>query len=447
MQFKRVLGMIEMLVDQNIEKSPIQKVLRSFDLVPSKEEYAALEKVAKEFVAKLESAIRKKKIGAEVFLGGSFAKRTMVKKEVHDIDVYVRFDWRYEDLSSYLEKIVREAFGKLKHFRIEKIHGSRDYFRILLSDALAFEIIPVLAIKHPREARNVMDLSYFHVRYFKKFVKKNTHLNAEVALAKTFCRAQGVYGAESYIHGFSGYALECLILYYGSFVKMLRELAKVKERKVLDLEKQYSKKESPLIFMNESKLQSPIVLIDPTWRERNALAALNLESFEVFQKAVRAFLARPSISYFTFHPVHRKSLEPLARAKKAEILHLHLTTDKQPGDIAGTKLKKFSEFFSHELSREFYVFTHVFQYDNQEHAEVFYVVKAKKKIVQIGPPMYLEKHVAAFRKQHKQVFEKNGFLHAYVKTSPDVQSFLKKFRKSSKRKIDEMHIMGMKILE
>ncbi len=440
MQFKRVLGVFDHFLELEKAPSNVSQFLKKLDFAPAKEDYVLLEKTSKEVVEALSKAIRKKKIGAEVFVGGSFAKRTMVKKESHDVDVYIRFDWRYEDLSPLLEKIVREAFGKRKTLCIEKIHGSRDYFRVFFSEHLAFEIIPVLAIKHPRESRNVTDLSFFHVRYFKRVVKKNERFNAEVALAKTFCRAHGVYGAESYIHGFSGYALECLIQYYGSFLKMLRALVKVKDRIIIDLEKQYTKKESPLILMNESKLQSPVVLIDTTWRERNALAALSLESFEVFQKAARAFLKHPQKSFFAFHPVNRKSLEPFAKAKKAEILHVRFTTDKQPGDIAGTKLKKFFEFLGHELSKEFEVFTHVFQYDDQEHAEVFYVVKAKKEIVRIGPPVNLENHAKAFRKEHRQVFEKNGFLHTYVRTAPNVRVFLEYFRKHSSDKIKAMHI-------
>ncbi len=443
MQFKRVLGLFEGILDNEVHTGNVASFLKSLDYAPSEEDYSTLEEKGREIVDKLESVIKKKKIGAEVFLGGSFAKRTMVKKDIHDIDIYVRFDWRYGDLSSILEKIVNSSFGKRKNQVVEKIHGSRDYFKVIFSDSLTFEIIPVLSIKHPRESRNVTDLSYFHVKYFKKFAKKQKQFNGEVALAKTFCRAHGVYGAESYIQGFSGYALECLIAHYGSFLKMLRSLVKVKDRMIIDLEKQYSKKESPLILMNESKLMSPIVLIDPTWRERNALAALSKESFEVFQKAAREFLAHPRKSDFVFHPVSRKSFDNIAHKKKAEILHLNFKTDKQAGDIAGTKLKKFFTFFGNELTKEFDVFSHIFQYNEKENAEVFYIVKAKKEIVEIGPPVNLAKHAKAFRKCHKQVFEKNGFLHTYVKTAPSARAFLEHFRKNSSKKMEDMHIIGI----
>ncbi|MBM3233280.1 hypothetical protein FJZ18_03900 [Candidatus Pacearchaeota archaeon] len=445
MQFKRYVGETIRLKEKYGKN--IGQVVKGLDLTPIENQYKWLEEESKKVVEKLKISLRKNKIGAEVFLGGSFAKRTMVKKQVHDIDVYVRFDQRYEELSSILERVVHNAFGKNRDIKIDKIHGSRDYFRLNFSSYLSFEIIPVISIKHPREARNVTDLSYFHVKYFKKYIARHPEFNNEVALAKTFCRAQGVYGAESYIQGFSGYALECLILYYGSFLKMIRALSKAEKRIVIDPEKQYGKKDNLLILMNESKLQSPIILIDPTWKERNALAALSRESFEVFKKAAGEFIRRPSKEYFIFHAIDKKELEKLALENKAELLHLNISTDKQAGDIAGTKLKKFFEFLSLELIKEFEIFSKAFQYDCDESAEIYFVLKAKKEIVKIGPPLKMEKHANAFRKEHKNVFKKNGFLHARVKTSGSARECINKFLKTSWKKMKEMSITGIKILD
>ena len=50
--------------------------------------------------------------------------------------------------------------------------------------------------------------------------------------------------------------------------------------------------------MNSSKLTSPIILVDPTYKQRNALAALSEETFEKFKQASKKFLKNPSIKYF-----------------------------------------------------------------------------------------------------------------------------------------------------
>ena len=54
----------------------------------------------------------------------------------------------------------------------------------------------------------------------------------EIRLAKAFCHANGCYGAESYIKGFSGYALELLVYHYGSFQKFVKAITKLIKTKI-----------------------------------------------------------------------------------------------------------------------------------------------------------------------------------------------------------------------
>ena len=48
-----------------------------------------------------------------------------------------------------------------------------------------------------------------------------------IRIAKAFCHANNSYGAESYINGFSGYALELLVYYYGSFLKFIKGIIQI----------------------------------------------------------------------------------------------------------------------------------------------------------------------------------------------------------------------------
>ena len=206
----------------------------------------AIEKKAEEFVSELEKAKRKKKIKADIFIGGSLAKKTILKRKEYDIDIFVRFDKKYKDdgISDLLDRMIR---GK-------RIHGSRDYFQVE-KGGIIFEIIPVIKVNKAKEARNVTDLSFFHVKYVTNKIKKKPKLSNEIMLAKHFCYAQKCYGAESYIKGFSGYALELLIVYYKGFVNFLRNMAKSKEQIVIDPEKHYKNKEDILNSLNEAKLK------------------------------------------------------------------------------------------------------------------------------------------------------------------------------------------------
>ena len=413
---------------------------------PSEEDVAELTNLSKNFIDELNSILIKSGIEAEAFVGGSFAKGTLVKKEKYDVDVFVRFDWKYDDISNLLEKPAKKVSKKF-NLELERLHGSRDYFRAKLKNKPSyFELVPVTKIKKIHEERNVTDLSYFHVSYVRKKAKD---LKDEILLAKRFFHAQKIYGAESYIQGFSGYALECLIIHFGSFEKMLKELIKVKigERLVIDIEKAYGKKEKVFIEMNDARLHSPVILVDPTYKERNALAALNEETFEKFQRVAKQFLKKPSKNYFIEKEIDEEKLEKLAKRKGAELLKINIRTNKQKGDIAGTKLKKFARVLEKEIDRYFKVLGSEFDYDDKQSAINYLIVKSRKEVIRIGPPLLLKKHVRAFKKEHMNTYEKNKSIHAKIKINFGAKEFIDSWSKqrANKNMMKEMGITKLKI--
>jgi tRNA nucleotidyltransferase (CCA-adding enzyme) len=398
-----------------------------------------LNEETKKIINALNKEIASMKIVAEVFIGGSFAKGTLLKKGEYDIDVYVRFDRKLKDISVNLEKVVNNV-GKEINILFKKVHGSRDYFRLEKRNNLTFEIIPVCKIRKPEEARNVTDLSYFHVHYVKRKLKNNG-VRDEILLAKKFCLAQRIYGAEDYIRGFSGYGLECLVIHYKTFSKMLRELVKVDDRLVIDSEKLYKNKNDVLFSLNESKLQSPVILVDPTWKERNALSALSRESFKKFQESARRFLDKPTGRFFEVKELDIDKLKKI----RGEFIHLKFRTDRQEGDIAGTKMKKFSRYLEGELRKYFDIVRNVFVYSSGQNSDFYLVVKPKKEVVKLGPPVKMVEHVKAFKKKNKNFFVKGKFLCSKELVNFSANSFLRRFFKDRERKLEEMGIVGVEI--
>ena len=415
-------------------------------LLPAAEALKKVRQATEYFLDALEKQLERKHIDADVFVGGSFAKGTFIKADKYDVDVFIRFDWKYEQLSELLEPVLRNV-AKDRGLKVEKIHGSRDYFKVFNEDSQGyFEVIPVTRIKKPQEERNVTDLSYFHVPYVKKYIKG---LEYQVGLAKQFFKAQGVYGAETYVKGFSGYTVELLIIHYNSFLKMLRSLVKIDDSKrvVIDLAKHYKNKNEIFIQLNEAKLHSPIILIDPTYKERNALAALSHETFAKLQKSARDFLIRPSLEYFVKKPLNVELLRRRASRKKLEFINLVLETDKQAGDIAGTKLKKFSEMLVEDLNVYFNVKEDYFSYSGDQSAELCVMAKSRDEIIRIGPPLIMKKHVAHFKSEHMNTFVKGKFIHARIAVTFNLRSYLDVWQKANEKKIQEMHITAMKILD
>jgi len=420
----------------NIQKVILEqvKLLRPDELVIKE-----LKKKSKIFVDRLNEEIIKSKISADVFVGGSFAKGTLLKSDNYDVDIFVRFDWKYENLSEILEKLLNNVSKDLE-IRIEKVHGSRDYFMIYMDEIKGyFEIIPVIKIKKAREERNVTDLTYFHGPYIKKRI---IGLEDQVRLAKKFLKAQEVYGAETYVKGFSGYAVELLIIKYKSFIKMLRELVKVNsnKRRVIDLEKHYKNPNEVFIQLNESKIRSPIILIDPTYKERNALAALSHEAFEKFCKSARLFLKKPSAKFFEKKETNIEKIRLSAKTKNLDFLSLNISTNKQPGDIAGTKLKKFFDFLLTEINSTFLVKESYFKYDSGNTGFGYILAKSRKELIRIGPPLIMKKAVANFKNKHLSTFEKNRHIHAKIEVKFNLKEFIDSWILGSKTLLEQMTI-------
>jgi len=132
---------------------------------PDAEELKNIKNTAKGFCEGLKKKLNKKKIKADVFIGGSLAKNTLVKKdkydtekissisqtpnsskEVYDVDIFVRFDKKYND------KNISEILGRVLS-GAKKVHGSRDYYKTAVNNII-IEVVPVLKINNPQQAQN-----------------------------------------------------------------------------------------------------------------------------------------------------------------------------------------------------------------------------------------------------------------------------------------------------
>tara|TARA_Y100000034_G_scaffold135550_1_gene207955 strand:+ start:4263 stop:5537 length:1275 start_codon:yes stop_codon:yes gene_type:complete len=418
----------------------VKGVLKKVDFSPSKEEFKDLKREVSSIVKELKKGINNLGIKASVFVGGSYAKGTLLKEKEYDVDVFVRFERDDGRISEDLARILKRAVKE----KVRKVHGSRDYFSISIDDK-KIEVIPVLKIKKPIDAKNVTDISYFHVNYIRKKAKKS--LLKDVMMAKKFFKASKVYGAESYIQGFSGYSIEILTLHYGGFEKMIRALAKLDagKKNVIDPEKMYKNRAEALIDLNESKVGGPIVLVDPTWRERNALAALNKESFVKLQDRIKKFLKKPSVDYFIEKGFNRSTFSKKAKGKNMEFLELEIETKRQEGDIAGTKMKKFARILVDELDSHFCVKNKEFVYVGGKTSLLFLILEKRENLIIVGPEIGMAKHALEFRKKHKKVFVKKGKLHAKKRNMHSGKRFIEDWKKSYGKKIKDMGISGLKV--
>ncbi|MFH1591857.1 MAG: CCA tRNA nucleotidyltransferase [Candidatus Woesearchaeota archaeon] len=351
---------------------------------PTKGEFNEIKKL-------VNSVLKEIKIkDAKPVVGGSFAKDTWLSG-IHDIDIFVKFNYKkYKDRSKKIDGLLYKGIKKLKP---KRLHGSRDYFQIK-KGKLTFEIVPILDIRKASQAVNITDVSPLHALWVKKH-----KLHNDIRLSKAFARAHHVYGAETHIRGFSGYVLEILTIYYGGFMKFVRGVSKWKGKTVIDPEKLLKK---PLKELNTSKISSPLVLVDPVDKARNAAAVVSKEKYDTLIKAAKLFLKNPSERYFLLKeekiPKNAIAIEIKPKKGKSDVvagkLFALFNKIKRQIKLEGFGLKKSGFIFDGKA-----VFWFVFKSNKlSEYKEIR------------GPPLKLKKHVEQFRKKHKKTVVKKGFV-------------------------------------
>ncbi|MCX6742326.1 MAG: nucleotidyltransferase domain-containing protein [Candidatus Pacearchaeota archaeon] len=393
-----------------------------------------------------------RKIGAKLFIGGSLAKNTLIKKEKnYDVDVFVLFDYKkYKTKSNQISQILENVLKK-KKINYQELKGSRNYFQIPFNNII-IEVVPILEIKNVKEALNITDISPLHVTYITKKEKKtkNNKLSDEIKLAKSFCYAHDCYGAESYVNGFSGYALEVLVSTYGSFLKFISASMKwsVNKKTIIDPERYYKSDKKILEEINESKKISPLILIDPVQKERNVTAALGQETLEKFIAACKSFFAKPSEKHFVKERIDVNSFYHQALKQKARFYIITVKSTKDKVDIAGAKLKKFYEFFIYSLKRAgFSIIKCNFDFDERTlDARFYFILKdPEKEYIIKGPPVNIDKkHTEAFKYKWQNVFIKDKRLYAKAKRElVSFEIFFNKFKNNDM--IKEMSIESIKL--
>ncbi len=382
------------------------------EIKPDKEERRKIKKKIDSFLERLNKGLK----DAKAVLGGSGAKGTWLRG-VHDADVFVQFNYaKYKDkedkLSDLLEKHLKKKFDG-----VNRIHGSRDYFQID-KQGFIFEVVPVLKISKSEKAVNITDVSPLHA----KWVRKHKKYADDIRLMKKFCRAQRIYGAESYINGFSGYICEILAIHYKGFVSLLRAAAKWKDEEVIDIEKHYRNKLQVKMGINKSKQQGPLLLVDPVQKDRNAAAALSKDNYDLFRKAASEFLKKPSKEFFEEKRIDLQEMKKIYPEKKI------ITAEAKPldgkKDVVGSKLIKVLEHIERKMEKAgFEVIDMVWEWNGKA---MFYIVLEEEKLegykTKEGPPVKIKKHSEKFKKIYRgKTFVKAGKLYARVR---------RKFRKA-----------------
>jgi tRNA nucleotidyltransferase (CCA-adding enzyme) len=366
----------------------LKKVLK--EITPSKEESKKLKILAKKTLSLAGKGARKYK--AKVILAGSATRDTWLpgKKE---FDVFVIFPEKLsvKKLEELGLKIGKDVISKLNgRYTIE--YAQHPYVSGLVDDT-DIDIVPCYGVKSAEKLKSAVDRTPFHVKYIdKKLLKK---AKGDVRLFKQFCRANGIYGADTKTEGFSGYVCELLIIKYKKFVNLLKAVIDWKPGEIVDIEKVYSGKDIPKLkkmFWNQI-----LILIDPTDKNRNTAAAVSVKNFFKLKKIAREFLQKPTIDFFFERKLQSLIEEELILnqiKRRTELILVKFNTPKVVPDILWPQLRKFADRLQsilEEVKYEFKVLGKDVYTDEKELALVLLemeVSKLPRVQKRIGPSVF-----------------------------------------------------------
>lgn len=293
---------------------------------PSIKERKRILILAEKLRKRVEETANRAGLDVNVRVEGSIAKDTWLK-EAPDIDIFMQVppNTTREALGTTYLAIVKKATRGAE--QVERF-AEHPYLEAFL-DGTRVNIVPCYRAREG-EWKSATDRTPFHTDYVKPLL--NEKLCGETRLLKQFMKGIGVYGAEIKAGGFSGYLCELLVLFYGSFQKVLKASCNWKPRTFIDLEGYYGgrEKERGLIF------EEPLVIVDPVDKGRNAAAAVRRERLDEFIAASRAFFKNPSVKLFyppETKPASSKKLLQAIRKRGTSLVFIQFGEVKAVPDI------------------------------------------------------------------------------------------------------------------
>jgi tRNA nucleotidyltransferase (CCA-adding enzyme) len=380
----------------------LEKVLKK--IIPSPEEERKIKELAKKALEVVDKLASKYK--AKPMLVGSLTRNTWLP-EKKEFDIFVLFPENTEEekLKKVGLMIGKKSIEKLKgKWKVEYAEHPYTSGEV---NGINIDIVPCYEVSSAERIKSAVDRTPFHVKYVEKSL---THeLANEVRLLKKFLKANNIYGADAKTLGFSGYVCELLIIKYKSFVNLLKAAKEWQPGEIIDIENYY-KKEDYRMLRRKFKNQ-PLILIDPTDKNRNATAALSVENFFRFKKLAKEFLKKPSVKFFEEEkckPITEKELVEIQLKRRTELILIKFKPPKVVPDILWPQLRKFAERLEsilEEVKYEFKVFGKDVYTNEKDLAIVLLEMEISKlPLVQkrIGPSVFDLDSSRNFLKKYKK---------------------------------------------
>jgi len=337
--------------------------------VPSEKEREKIKKISDISLQLVKQQSEKFSEVTGVEIGGSYAKGTWLSGEV-DLDVFVKL--KKETDEKTFESIGKTiGFESLKKFKPYVRYSEHPYVEAEIENTRV-NVVPCYDVEIGNW-KSAADRSSFHTKFILQSLDESRR--DEVRLLKKFLIGVGIYGAEIAIEGFGGYVAEVLVHHYGSFLGVLEAASSFVQHQVIG---------NPT-----KKFDTPLIIIDPIDSNRNLGTAISAESVGRFMLASRAFLKKPSLSFFKPNPkkLDKKNLDNTVIVK--------FNYKKRSPDIIWGQIKRATSALAGQLDLSgFKVLRRSCITDEKSEAALLFLLRSpniEKNTVRKGPDVFMRK--------------------------------------------------------
>ena len=379
----------------------IQRVLEEVLplVIPSEEEVRKAKEAEEELRRRLENVLKDRPELEYRFLG-SYARNTWLRGNL-EIDVFILFP---EDTpKEELERIGLEI-GKAIVDEYELRYAAHPYVHGRVK-GVEVDIVPCYKLRSAERIKSAVDRTPFHHDWLKDRIKGKEN---DVRLLKKFLKVAGIYGAEYKVRGFSGYLCELLVVFYGSFLDVIKNATDWTRNTVIDIPAGKVYRKRGVGFF----------VVDPVDPKRNVAANLSLDNLAKFVLLCREFLENPSKEYFI------EKIREIPQSIEKELKERYVVTVvfEKPDIVEDNlypQLEKACRRIEEFLRREDFQPIRSGFFANEDYCYLLFetqVGKLSKVRRHEGPPFEEKSHVERFLKKERKYkpFLEDGRLWVYV---------------------------------
>ena len=409
---------------------------------PSQNETKIVNEFTKRLIEKAEKIA--KPFYADPLIVGSISKGTWLKGD-HDIDLFIVFRKKIE------RKKLEERGLQIGVELCKQLGGTYDiryaehpYVRLKVK-SFYIDVVPCYHIKKGEKIISAVDRSPHHNDYIKETLKN--FQKDEVRLLKYFCKKTNIYGADAKTNGFSGYLCELLVVTYGTFRNVLKEMQKLDFGEVVDPQR-YAKQISNLKGSKyERKLKKKfrndsLIVVDPVDSNRNVAAPVHPINLLRFKIEAKKYLETGK-----FPQKRRKTKLELIRKLKKDRESKFIGLKFNPPDIIPEnlypQLRKFEKRVARYLRENDFRLLRHFSWTNETN-KAYLIFEVENSILsnykKKEGPIIFSNEVENFLKKYKDYkykpyIDDNRFYVCYKRRITDVASALKQFLNSNRAEI------------